>query len=269
MPGIFKAIGGGNSHACKNLENYLNKHGKVLNDERIGINCDAETFDDDFRIERFKFDIEKKARAYLHYSLSYRSTDNLTHQEILEQAKKLVEQIEKFKGHQIAIICHSDKENHPHVHIVINAVNSHTGKKLNFSPKDLAETKKKLIELDQEKGLGVEVKTRQGYRGQSMKSYKTTEKGENGDKSIWKVAIKNAVINSINKAVNKENFIEIMKKQGFSINWEENKKHITIIDKDGHKRRLSNIEKEYPEFEGKLNKLALEIKFGLNKVLQN
>ena len=187
----------------------------------------------------------------------------------MEQAKKLVEGIDKFKDHKIAIICHSNRPHHPHVHIVVNAVNSKTGKKLSFSKYDLAKSKEILIALDKEKGLGVEVKTHKGYRNQSMKGYKTLEKGELGDKTIWKVAIKNAVINSINKAVNKENFIEIMKKQGFSINWEENKKHITIIDKDGHKRRLVNIEKEYPEFEGKLNKLALEIRFGLNKVLQN
>lgn len=269
MPGIFKALGGGNSKNCASLEKYLTEKEKLIGNEAIGIDCDPYTFDSDFIFDRAEYSIDKDARAYLHYSLSYRATDGLSHQEIMEQAKKLVEGIDKFKDHKIAIICHSNRPHHPHVHIVVNAVNSKTGKKLSFSKYDLAKSKEILIALDKEKGLGVEVKTHKGYRNQSMKGYKTLEKGELGDKTIWKVAIKNAVINSINKAVNKENFIEIMKKQGFSINWEENKKHITIIDKDGHKRRLVNIEKEYPEFEGKLNKLALEIKFGLNKVLQN
>ena len=200
MPGILKAIGGGNAHACANLEKYLNQKEKVLNDERIGINCEADSFDADFRIQRFKFDIEKRARAYLHYTLSYRETDGLSHQEIMEQAKKLVEGIDKFKGHQVAILCHSDKD-HPHCHIVVNAVNSETGRKLAFDSKDLKRAKERLITLDKEKGLGVEVKTHKGYRNQSMKAYKMTEKGEKGDKKVWKVAIKNAVIeNKRNKS---------------------------------------------------------------------
>lgn len=267
MPGILKAIGGGNSHACGSLENYLNQDKKVMNDERIGINCDAETFNADFRLERFKFDIDKSARAYLHYSLSYRETDGLSNKEILEQAKKLVESIDKFKGHQIAIICHSDKENHPHCHIVVNAVNSETGRKLAFDKEDLKRAKERLITLDKEKGLGVEVKTHKGYRNQSMKAYKMTEKGEKGDNRVWKVAIKNAVIENVGKSVSKDDFIKRMEKQGFSVEWAENKKNITITDSEGHKRRLSNIEKEYPEYEGKLNKESLEQTFEYNSIV--
>ena len=267
MPGILKAIGGGNSHACGSLENYLNQDKKVMNDERIGINCDAETFNADFRLERFKFDIDKSARAYLHYSLSYRETDGLSNKEILEQAKKLVEGIDKFKGHQIAIICHSDKENHPHCHIVVNAVNSETGRKLAFDKEDLKRAKERLITLDKEKGLGVEVKTHKGYRNQSMKAYKMTEKGEKGDNRVWKVAIKNAVIENVGKSVSKDDFIKKMEKQGFSVEWTEKKQNITITDSEGNKRRLSNIEKEYPEYEGKLNKESLEQTFEYNSIV--
>ena len=266
MPGILKAIGGGNAHACANLEKYLNQKEKVLNDERIGINCEADSFDADFRIQRFKFDIEKRARAYLHYTLSYRETDGLSHQEIMEQAKKLVEGIDKFKGHQVAILCHSDKD-HPHCHIVVNAVNSETGRKLAFDSKDLKRAKERLITLDKEKGLGVEVKTHKGYRNQSMKAYKMTEKGEKGDKKVWKVAIKNAVIENIGKSVSKDDFIKRMEKQGFSVEWTEKKQNITITDSEGNKRRLSNIEKEYPEYEGKLNKESLEETFKYNSIV--
>lgn len=31
------------------------------------------------------------------------------------------------------------------------------------------------------------------------------------------------------------------------VKWEDNNKNITIIDSEGNKRRLSNIEKEYPK----------------------
>lgn len=266
MGGILKAIGGGNSHACNSLEDYLNKKEKVKNDERIGIECDPQSFNDDFRLERAKHLIDKNARAYLHYVVSYRDTDGLSNEQILEQTKKLVEGIEKFKGHQIAIICHSDKEHHPHAHIVVNAVHSQTGKKLAFDKSDLEKAKELLINLDKELGIEQEVKIRKGYRNQSMKGYKTLEKGELGDKKIWKVAIKNAVLESMERARSKEEFIKSLNSKGYKVEWTEKKKNITITDSEGNKRRLSNIEKEYPEFEGKLSKEALERVFSLNTI---
>ena len=269
MGGILKAIGGGNSHACNSLENYLNQEEKVQNDERIGINCDPESFNDDFRLERAKYLIDKDARAYLHYVVSYRDTDGLTNREILEQTKKLVEGIEKFKGHQIAIICHSDREHHPHVHVVVNAVNSETGKKLAFHKKDLEKAKELLVELDRELGIEQELKIREGYRSQSMKSYKTLEKGELGDKNIWKVAIKNAVLESVEKAKSKDEFIKSLELKGYSVDWVDNRKHIVVIDQEGNKRRLSNIKKEYPALEEKLTKEGLEKRFCLNAIKEN
>lgn len=269
MGGILKAVGGGNSHACNSLEDYLNQEEKVQNDERIGINCDPESFNDDFRLERAKHLIDKDARAYLHYVVSYRDTDGLTNKEILEQAKKLVEGIEKFKGHQIAIICHSDREHHPHTHVVVNAVNSETGKKLAFNKKDLEKAKELLIELDKELGIEQELKIREGYRSQSMKSYKALEKGELGDKNIWKVAIKNAVLESMEKAKSKDEFIKNLELKGYSVEWSDNRKHIVVSDSEGNKRRLSNIEKEYPALEGKLTKEGLEKRFSLNAIKEN
>ncbi len=267
MAGILKAIKGGNSHACSNLEKYLTEKEKLIGDEAIGINCDPYTFNSDFVFDRAEFSVDKKARAYVHYSLSYRDSDGLSHKEILEQAKKLVEGIDKFKDHKVALICHSDRPHHPHVHIVVSAVNSETGRKLSLSKQDLAKAKEILIALDREKGLEPEVKTHKGIRNQSMKAYKMAEKGEKGDKKVWKVAIKNAVIENIGKSVNKDDFISKMEKQGFSVEWTEKKQNITITDSEGNKRRLSNIEKEYPEYEGKLNKESLEETFKYNSIV--
>lgn len=267
MAGILKAIKGGNSHACSNLEKYLTEKEKLIGDEAIGINCDPYTFNSDFVFDRAEFSVDKKARAYVHYSLSYRDSDGLSHKEILEQAKKLVEGIDKFKDHKVALICHSDRPHHPHVHIVVSAVNSETGRKLSLSKQDLAKAKEILIALDREKGLEPEVKTHKGIRNQSMKAYKMAEKGEKGDNKVWKVAIKNAVVENVGKSVSKDDFIKRMEKQGFSVEWTEKKQNITITDSEGNKRRLSNIEKEYPTYEGKLNKESLEETFKYNSIV--
>ena len=266
MAGILKAIKGGNAHACSSLENYLTDIKKLIGNEAIGIDCDPYTFDSDFAFDRIEHSVDKKARAYVHYTLSYRDSDGLSHEEILEQAKKLVERIDEFKDHKIAIICHSDTPNHPHCHIVVSAVNSKTGRKLSLPKCVLARAKETLIALDREKGLEPEKKTHRGIRNQSMKAYKTAEKGEKGDPSIWKVVLKNAVVENINKAKSKEEFIKLMESKGYMVKWEDNNKNITIIDSEGNKRRLSNIEKEYPEYEGKLSKESLLETFKLNEV---
>ena len=157
MPGILKAVGGGNAYDCEKLEKYLTDKEKLIGDEAIGINCDPYTFNSDFDFDRAEFSVDKKARAYVHYILSYRLTDKLSIEEILEQAKKLVERIDKFKGHQVAIIYHSSTNSiSHHCHIVVNAVHSGTGRKLSVSKFDLARAKRILISLDKEKGLGAE-----------------------------------------------------------------------------------------------------------------
>ena len=158
MPGILRAIGGGNAYECEKLEEDLTELSKITGDEAIGIDCDPYTFDSDFIFDRAEYSIDNKARAYVHYCLSYRDTDGLSNQEILEQAKKLVERIDEFKDHKIAIICHSDTPNHPHCHIVVSAVNSKTGRKLSLPKSVLARAKETLIALDREKGLGKEEK---------------------------------------------------------------------------------------------------------------
>ena len=69
----------------------------------------------------------------------------------------MIESIDKFKGHQVAIIYHSSTNSiSHHCHIVVNAVNSGTGRKLSVSKFDLARAKKILVSLDKEKGLGAE-----------------------------------------------------------------------------------------------------------------
>lgn len=157
MPGILKAVGGGNAYDCEKLEKELIKDAKFPYLDMIGIDCYAESFNDDFRLESWKFDIDNEARAYVHYILSYRLIDKLSIEEILEQAKKLIESIDKFKGHQVAIIYHSSTNSiSHHCHIVVNAVNSGTGRKLSVSKFDLARAKKILVSLDKEKGLGAE-----------------------------------------------------------------------------------------------------------------
>lgn len=70
MAGILKAIKGGNAHACSSLENYLTDIKKLIGNEAIGIDCDPYTFDSDFAFDRIEHSVDKKARAYVHYTLS-------------------------------------------------------------------------------------------------------------------------------------------------------------------------------------------------------
>ena len=68
------------------------------------------------------------------------------------------------------------------------------------------------------------------------------------------------------RARSKEEFIKSLNSKGYKVEWTEKKKNITITDSEGNKRRLSNIEKEYPGLEGKLTKEGLERVFSLNTI---
>ncbi|QSX07121.1 hypothetical protein JYG23_07195 [Sedimentibacter sp. zth1] len=46
-----------------------------------------------------------------------------------------------------------------------------------------------------------------------------------------------------------------MEKQGYKVNWQDNRKYITFTDKDGHKVRNSNLEKTFRTEYGKENLL--------------
>ena len=88
-------------------------------------------------------------RKYYHFKLSCARQDNLTPQE----AHKFAEEVAKrlFQDYECVLATHTDTDT-VHSHIIVNAVNPLTGKKLQFSPKDYVAMKDEVNRLGKEHG---------------------------------------------------------------------------------------------------------------------
>src|SRR5660397_120294 len=79
-----------------------------------------------------------EGRQYYHYVQSFAKTDNITHQKAHEIALEWAEK--NFKGHEVLITTHQDKD-HVHTHFIVNSVSYEDGKKFHSSKKDLEHLK--------------------------------------------------------------------------------------------------------------------------------
>ncbi len=88
-------------------------------------------------------------RKYYHFKLSCARQDNLTPQEAHKFAEDVAEKL--FRDCECVLATHTDTDT-VHSHIIINAVNPLTGKKLQFSPKDYIAMKDEVNRIGKERG---------------------------------------------------------------------------------------------------------------------
>lgn len=77
-------------------------------------------------------------RKYYHFKLSCARKDNVSPEQAHKYAKEVAEKL--FKDCECVIATHTDTQT-VHSRFIVNAVNSLTGKKLQFSPKGYADMK--------------------------------------------------------------------------------------------------------------------------------
>ena len=227
-----------------------------------GINCneDYKRVAYDFFETKDYFN-KKDGRQYRHYIQSF-SPKEVSKDKALEIAIKWAE--EAFPGHEVFIAVHDDKE-HFHSHFIVNTVNFETGEKLHEGARNLALKK----ELNDKicKSYGIDNKKLIRQKGDVVSydknKYQIIKKGAD----ITKLA--ENIIKNMQISISKENFIFNMQKDGYSTEWEENKKHIVFtVDKNilkgkKEKFRLSNLERTFNIDDFRKEKL-LEI-FKLNQ----
>ena len=227
-----------------------------------GINCneDYKRVAYDFFETKDYFN-KKDGRQYRHYIQSF-SPKEVSKDKALEIAIKWAE--EAFPGHEVFIAVHDDKE-HFHSHFIVNTVNFEAGEKLHEGARN----------LDLKKELNDKICKSHGIDNQKL----IRQKGDvvSYDKNKYQIIKKGAditklaenIIKNMQISISKENFIFNMQKDGYSTEWEENKKHIVftvdtnILKGKKEKFRLSNLEKTFNIDDFRKEKL-LEI-FKLNQ----
>ena len=244
---IIKVVkkSGKTNTSLKKILNYVGEKAY----ETYGINC-SENYKQ-VASEFFETkDYFKKigGRQYRHYIQSF-SPNEISKDKVLEIAIKWAEK--SFSGHEIFIAVHDDKE-HLHSHFIVNTVNFETGEKLHEEARNLAFKKEvndeicKLYGIDNQKAI----KRKGDVISYDTNKYQIIKKGAD----ITRLA--ENIIKNMQIATSKENFIFNMQKDGYSTEWEENKKHIvftaskSILKGKKDKFRLSNLEKTFniPDF---------------------
>ena len=165
-----------------------------------------------------------------------------------EAARRLAEY---FEGCEVLVCTHVDRE-HIHSHCIINSVNFETGKKVHMADKQIQELRVRNDQICEELGLPKFQRDEQRQsRGMSNAEYYTAVKGES-----WKFELMRVIDECMRCAGNREEFLALLRSEGYSATWTDSRKNITYITPDGRKCRDSKLHIE------KYLKENMEAEFG-------
>ena len=144
-------------------------------------------------------------RKYYHFKLSCARKDNVTPRQAHDFAKEVAEAF--FKNYECVIATHTDTET-VHSHIIVNAVDPITGKKLQFSKAEYAAMKDEVNRIGKEYGY-----TETDFRKRSKNSRTPIEKKiilKGG--TSWKEELREVIAEGIKNSKTSEEFKEYLDK---------------------------------------------------------
>lgn len=148
---ILKALSSKRSPVS--IQEYVFQEKKTSPDLVRGYEVDGMEFGRQF--ERIQSLFEKTSgRRYYHYilSLTPEETGTVPPEKATALGYQLAEQTFGKQGYQFAVVTHTDTT-HVHDHIIVNAVNFNTGRKLHMTSRDLQTMKEQLNLLCRSHGL--------------------------------------------------------------------------------------------------------------------
>ena len=259
---ILKAVNVkvGRKASLKGIINYVLQPHKTEEQLVTGICCDVpkalETF-----LDTKKLFGKEKGRQYYHLVQSFPPNENLTAEQAHEAALKFAEACKKFWGFEMLVVTHKDRK-HLHSHFVINSVSFIDGRKFHITRKELAAMKELQNQIcvqlgyspAPKKGFDIFGKLRKKARADNSKTFHALSKSESGGEKSYLRDCANSIIKAIKLAHTKEQFIQLMKAQGFDTDWKDNKKHVVFCAKKlrakGVKKckvRLKKLSQYFPE----------------------
>ena len=228
----------------KKLLGYVGKEKKTkLEDRRLvsGVNCSTENAYNEMMLTK---QMHRKTGGRLYYHLvqsfpkGYDIKPELAHKIALELTEKAL------KDYECVVATHIDRE-HIHSHIVFNSVSFEDGRKYHSDNNSLHELMKLSDEICRQYGVAVLDKPDFKKDGQKEilgdKEYRSAVRGES-----FKFALMNAITDCMKQAKSKKQFIALMKRKGYDVRWEQQRKYITYTTPKGKKCRCNKLhEKKY------------------------
>ena len=234
----------------KSVMRYVSQLSKTLWDGQplvSGIGCQPETAFDEFLSTKL---LHRKDGGVMFYHMvqSFPKGADIDPRTAHEAARRLAEY---FEGCEVLVCTHVDRE-HIHSHCIINSVNFETGKKVHMADEQIQELRIRNDQICEE--LGLPKFQRDGQRqarGMSNAEYYTADRGES-----WKFELMRVIDECMRCAGNREEFLILLRSEGYDATWTDSRKNITYVTPDGRKCRDSKLHIE------KYLKENMEAEFG-------
>ena len=234
----------------KSVMRYVSQVNKTLWDGQqlvSGIGCQPETAFDEFLSTKLLHHKDGGVMFY-HMVQSFPKGANIDPRAAHEAARR---HAGYFEGCEVLVCTHVDRE-HIHSHCIINSVNFETGRKVHMADEQIQELRIRNDQICEE--LGLPKFQRDGQRqsrGMSNAEYYTASKGES-----WKFELMRVIDECMRCAGNREEFLVLLRSEGYNATWTDGRKNITYTTPNGRKCRDSKLHME------KYLKENMEAEFG-------
>ena len=234
----------------KSVMRYVSQLSKTLWDGQqlvSGIDCQPETAFDEFLSTKLLHHKDGGVMFY-HMVQSFPKGADVDPRTAHEAARRLAGY---FEGCEVLVCTHVDRE-HIHSHCIINSVNFETGKKVHMADEQIQELRVRNDQICEELGLPKFQRDEQKRScGVSNAEYYTASKGES-----WKFELMRVIDECMRCAGNREEFLVLLRSEGYNATWTDGRKNITYVTPDGRKCRDNKLHIE------KYLKENMEAEFG-------
>lgn len=229
----------GQSRACMGaVMKYTQQEKKTLWKEHqlvSGVNCRPESVYDDFLRTKLLYHKEGGTMFY-HMVQSFPANEGADPVTAHAAALKLAEW---FQGREVLVCTHVDRD-HIHSHFLINSVSFENGKKLHISEPELTQLRRCNDQVCAEYGLPVfQSQKKKRVKSMSGAEYHTAARGES-----WKFRLMNTIDECMRYAHSREEFIALMRTEGYEVRWSDSRKNITYTTPGGMKCRDDRLHDE-------------------------
>lgn len=236
---------------------YVTKNEKT--DEKLisGLNCEPATVKEEMEVTKLVWR-KTDGRTYKHFVQSFHKDEDITPEQAHEIAIEFAERSSLFKGFEVLIATHKDRE-HIHTHFIVNSVSYEDGHKFRMKKTELQDMKELSDEICSQRGLHIcekgksfDGEEREETSAYTKETYQILKKAERGEVKSYVQEIALAVLECKEQASSREDFIQKMSERGYGVDWQDNHKYITFTDlereKQGEKQckiRNNKLEKYY------------------------
>lgn len=227
---------------------YVSREEKTEEKLLSGFNCVPETAAEEMQTTKELFG-KTGGRTYKHFVQSFHQDEPITPEQAHDLARQFAAECPQFQGFEVLIATHKDRA-HIHTHFIVNSVSFQDGHKFRMHRDELQQMKDLSDRICLENGLHICEKgktfsgeVREETAAYTKEAYRVLKAAERGEVRSYVQEIALAVLECREKATSREDFAQQLQARGVSVQWTENRKHVTFSqgEKKVRNSRLSDL----------------------------